>query len=544
MRGADVVIKTLKSLGVERIFALSGNQIMSLFDACIDAGVSIVHVRHEAAAMHMADGWGRLTGQPGVAMVTAGPGMANAVSAMYGAMMAESPCIILTGHASLAQLGKGAFQEMAQAEIASHVCKASWTAQSGPGLAEDMTRAFAIASAGRPGPVHISLPFDFLEKPVEGIKEPGPLPYNLMQSPGPLKEREAASILDALETARRPIMIAGPAMMRGRARDEVKSLSHRTRIPVAFMESPRGVNDPSLGGLAGVLQKADTVFVVGKKVDYTMRFGQPPAFAADASFIQLDAEEESIKQTKRQFADASRVAQAYAADPLKSTELLLKLAKEREWDYGSWTEHTKAALAHRPPEWKALASPPTGPLYAAELCYAVQEFLTGEQDVFISDGGEFGQWAQACMTAPVRVINGIAGSIGSAIPLAIAARVAHPKSRIVIFLGDGTAGFHALEMDTALRYGLPFVAIVGNDAAWGAEYQIQLRSYGKGRLYECELLPTRYDKIATAMGCHGERVSTFADLRPALERAFDSGLPSLLNVDIRRDAAPAAPSHG
>lgn len=162
-RGADILARALARAGTRTLFSLSGNQIMPVYDAAIDAKLDIVHVRHEAAAVHMADAWGRLTGEPGVALVTGGPGHGNAVSALYTALAAEAPLVLLSGHAPLAQLGKGAFQEMRQAEMAAPVAKASWTARSAEGLGQDIARAFAIARSGRPGPVHVSLPFDVLE---------------------------------------------------------------------------------------------------------------------------------------------------------------------------------------------------------------------------------------------------------------------------------------------------------------------------------------------------------------------------------------------
>src|SRR5271168_2876800 len=162
LRGADIVARSLRRLGCRRVFTLSGNHIMSIFDAALDAGIDLVHVRHEAAAVHMADAHGRLTGEVGVALVTGGPGHANAVGALYTALAAESAVVLLSGHAPLDELGKGAFQEMAQAEMAAPACKASWTVRSAQTLGKDLARAMRMAKTGRPGPVHLSLPSDLL----------------------------------------------------------------------------------------------------------------------------------------------------------------------------------------------------------------------------------------------------------------------------------------------------------------------------------------------------------------------------------------------
>ena len=158
--------------------------------------------------------------------------------------------------------------------------------------------------------------------------------------------------------------------------------------------------------------------------------------------------------------------------------------------------------------------------------------------MFISDGGEFGQWAQACLSAPNRVINGVAGSIGAALPFAIAARIAKPDAPVIAVMGDGTFGFHPAEIDTGVRYGLPFVCVVGNDARWNAEYQIQLRDYGRGRLHGCELLPTRYDNVASAFGGYGELVTSAKQVGPAARRAMMSNLPACINILIEGIAAP------
>jgi acetolactate synthase-1/2/3 large subunit len=168
----------------------------------------------------------------------------------------------------------------------------------------------------------------------------------------------------------------------------------------------------------------------------------------------------------------------------------------------------------------------------------VQKHLDGTNAVFVCDGGEFGQWAQACLSAQYRVINGPAGSIGSALPFAAAAKLAFPAANVVALLGDGTFGFHAAEFDTAVRYDLPFVAVVGNDARWNAEYQIQLRAYGPKRAIGCELAPSRYDLVAAALGGHGEHVTREDDLPAALQRAFQSGQPACVNAMIEGLPAP------
>jgi len=200
----------------------------------------------------------------------------------------------------------------------------------------------------------------------------------------------------------------------------------------------------------------------------------------------------------------------------------------------------RAAIAYRPAASERATQMDSGRVHPLAALRPLQALLDSHpQAVLVSDGGEFGQWAQACLQAPHRVINGMAGSIGSALPYAIGARCALPDGPIVATLGDGTFGFHASEIDTAVRYRLPFVAVIGNDARWNAEYQIQLREYGRDRLVGCELAPTRYDLVCAAFGGHGELVTGQPELAGAVQRAHASRLPACINVMIDGVAAPA-----
>jgi acetolactate synthase I/II/III large subunit len=493
LRGADVLARALAAAGTRHVFALSGNHVMPAFDAALDAGLSLVHVRHEAAAVHMADAWGRLTGEPGIALVTGGPGHANAVSALYTALASESPLVLLSGHAPLDELGKGAFQEMRQAEVAAPLCKLSWTSQSAQGLAGDLVRAWREARYGTPGPVHLSVPNDVLDAVVEADL-PSPAEFELRHPP--IDEGAAGNVRAALASAKRPLIVAGPAAMR----DAIEGLEEALGVPVIGMESPRGMNDPSLGRLAEVLKMADVVVLAGKRLDFTLKFGK--AFAPDCRVIEAGA---AVLKVIQKIPGAS-----------------------------AWRDEVRAALDYRPPGWKGIE----GTLHPVAVCGAAQRLLDAPDAILVCDGGEFGQWAQACLRAPRRLINGPAGAIGSALPFAAAAKLAFPQAPVIAMLGDGTFGFHMAEIDTAVRCGLGYIAVIGNDATWNAEYQIQLRAYGAERARGCELLPTRYGAVAAAMGAHGEDVFSFAELGSALVRAVSSGKPACVNVMIERVPAP------
>ncbi len=500
LRGADIIARGLARAGTRYVFALSGNHVMPLFDAALDAKLPLLHVRHEAAAVHMADAWGRLTGEAGVALVTGGPGHANAVSALYTALAAESPVVLLSGHAPLNELGKGAFQEMAQAEMAAPACKAAWTVRSAQALGEDLARAMRMAKAGRPGPVHLSLPSDLLEAQVDAA-----LPAREDFFPQAAFSGMNEEVLEALRKAKKPVLIAGPALGNARGRAALRQFEAATGVPAIVMESPRGVNDPSQGLLAEVLATADVAVLAGKRKDFTLKFGA--AFGKGCRVMEMDA---------------------WVAPEIA-----------KPWPKSGWPNEVQAALAFRPASWKNLASKSEGPLHPVEVGREVQKLLDAPEAVLVADGGEFGQWAQATVTAPHRVINGVAGSIGAALPFAAAAKLALPGSKVVAMLGDGTFGFHSSEIDTAVRSELAYVAVVGNDSCWNAEYQIQLRSYGAARAHGLELLPARYDQVAAGFGAHGEHVERPGELAAALGRAGAAGRAACVNVMIERLPAPA-----
>jgi acetolactate synthase-1/2/3 large subunit len=534
LRGADVLARSLQRAGARHVFSLSGNHVMSVYDALLDGGPELVHVRHEAAAVHMADAWGRLTGEPGVALLTGGPGHANGVSALYTALASESPLVLLSGEAPIRERHKGAFQEMRQGEMAAPVVKAAFCAQSAGTLGEDLARAWRHAKFGRPGPVYLGLPSDVLEARIEDGEHAVPATEAFGVGAIPLGEAAAQAVLAELARATRPLVLAGPAMATDRGRTALRALAQATGVPALCMESPRGVNDPSLGALARVLAQADLVVLLGKRLDFTLRYGQPPTLRADCRIVLLDPEPEALRQAGYTLGDPARLALAALASPFEAAAQLASLAQPAR---SGWTDEVDAALRERP---VAKQSPGAGAVHPAELGRAVQrEIDRAGEAVLVADGGEFGQWAQACVSAPTRVINGPAGAIGSALPFAIAAKLARPGASVFAMLGDGTFGLHMAEFDTALRAKLPFVAVVGNDSCWNAEHQIQLRSYGRERARGCELLPTRYDRVAAALGGHGEHVERADELPAALARAAASRLPACVNVTIERVAAPA-----
>jgi len=534
LRGADIVARTLDRAGMHQIFTLSGNHIMEIFDATIGTDINLTHVRQEGAAVLMAGAWGQLTGNVGIAMVTGGPGHTNAVAALCTPQASEMPMVLLSGHAPTSELGRGSFQELPQAEMAATVTKAAWMAESAHTVGHELALAIQIAASGRPGPVHLSLPSDVLEEMVDDAPDIWPEVGDFSPNTQLLSDVAADATIAAMEAAERPIILVGPHLCTAPGRAAQRALEAKLGVPVVGMESPRGLNDPCLGAFAEELQKADLLVLLGKPLDFTLKFGDTPAVNADCQFVVIDPDIELIERAS--LSKGARLIHNAIADSMPAARTLTE--RGRSVGNADWCTAVHAAIKHRPDAWKDITGE-EGALHALDFCRGVQSFLASHPShVLIMDGGEIGQWSQANLDNERRITNGVTGSIGAATPFALAARVAEQNDPVLTIMGDGTFGFHMAEFDTAVRNDIPFVAVVGNDACWNAEHQIQIRDYGENRAHACELLPARYDQVVEAMGGYGEHVTRAEDVAGAIERAYASGKPACVNVMIQSVAAP------
>jgi acetolactate synthase-1/2/3 large subunit len=537
MRGADLLVQALAVAGVKKIFSLSGNQIMPIYDACVDAGIEIIHTRHESAAVFMADAWAQLTGQVGVCLVTAAPGAANALGPLFTARHSESPIVLLTGDSPLSQDGKGAFQELDQVPMTQPLTKLSFRAMSAAGLGWDMARAIRTAQSGRPGPVHVALPFDVVEGDAAGGAAPPQ--SSLQRTHAGLRASDAQQIVQTLDAASAPLIVCGPVMNSTRSGELLDELQRALDAPVVAMESPRGLKDPALGDFAKALAKADVVLSLGKPIDFTLGFGGLAHCADSCRWMVIDADAAERDRAHLNLGD--RLAIAVAGDP-RDAALDLVVAGSGGTARAAWRSEVADLIAAR--SYSVDDTAESGKITPAALNAAVQRQLdAAPESVVVCDGGEFGQWSQAGTNAKYRLINGPGGSIGGGLCYAVAAKAARPDALVFALMGDGTVGFHFAEFETAARTNTPFVVIIGNDERWNAEYQIQLRGYGPNRLIGCELSDARYDKAVEALGGHGEYVTDAGELDAALARAVASGKVACVNVMIEGLPAPSGSAH-
>ncbi len=532
-RGADLLVQSLARAGVRVVYSLSGNQIMPVYDACIDAGIRIVHCRHEGAAVFMADAHAQLTGEVGIALVTAAPGFANALGAAYCARMSESPVVILSGDSPVGRDGDGAFQELDQNAIAAPLVKLTLRPRKAADLGAMLALAIRTARSGRPGPVQMALPFDLLNAVLPDATVPPEADF--VAEPRPADGQGLAAILADLDGAGQPLVLTGPALNASRGRAILTELSEKLDLPVIAMESPRGLKDPALGALADVLALADRVLLLGKAIDFTLGFAEGGTFAGAKRVHVVDPDPAIRDRARRKLAGKAGLVLAGGA-PATAAALLRHAASGSRNRRAGWREKVAGLLAQR------VAAPDTGARISPHaFASAINRALAGDPDaVLLSDGGEIGQWVQHLAAAPRRIINGPSGAIGGVLCQGIAAKLLNPDARVLAAMGDGTVGFHFAELDTAAREGINLVVVVGNDGLWNAEHQIQLRDYGADRLIGCALAPgRRYDLAAEGLGCAGFHVTRVQELDTALEAAFRAGRPALVNVQIEGLPAPS-----
>jgi acetolactate synthase-1/2/3 large subunit len=529
--GADILVRQLVAANVSHIFSLSGNQIMPIYNACIGHGIKIIHTRHEGAAVFMADAWAQMTGQIGVALVTAAPGFANALGPLFTARQSEVPLLLISGDSPVNKDGWGAFQEFDQITASAPFTKESIRILSVETLAGVVAEGMQLAAAGRPGPVHLAIPHDVLDTALgqpdasaaAGDPQPSPLPAT-----GSISE-----IISLLASATHPLLLAGPAVNRALASDVKSQLIHECGLPVIGMESPRGLNDPRLGKLKQVFAQADLIICLGKTVDFTLGFGADSIFAARPDWVVVDADADQLAKAARHLGDRLQISTN--ANPSGFAASLLESAPDNALR-SQWCDLVDAALLTRRPIGRS--GPAGQSINSANLCAAIAQQAVQQTSTVICDGGEIGQWAQHYIRGDVEIINGPSGAIGGGLCYAVAAKMAAPDHTVFAIMGDGTVGFHFVEFETAVRENAPFVVIIGNDARWNAEHQIQLRDYGPDRLIGCQLSDARYDLAVEGLGGHGEYVTQLGDLDSAIKRAIASNKPACVNVQIDGLAAP------
>lgn len=522
--GAGLLARALKGHGVHCIFSLSGDVLTPLYDACLDEGIRIVDFRHEQAAVHAADGWARATGQPGVAAVTGGAGVTNTITGLANAFHGGSPILLIGGRRPLAEADRGAFGEQDALALVSPITKWARTVHEAVRIPEYVSRGLGQARSGRPGPVFLEIPADLLQERVEPREPASPMVDARPQGDPQLVEIAAG----LLQQARRPVILAGSGVWWGRAWDELRLLAEAHGVPVCSIRLGRGAvpedHPLSLGAFKGALREADVVLVLGARLDWALDFGR--IVNAEARIVHVNMDPGEIGR--------NRAAEVGIVGDVGQVlrQLRQALGRAEAPDRSAWLGRVQGLRARFLEHMEKHARSGATPIHPLRLCRELADFLARDYTLAL-DGGEIQIWAAMAMRVygPARWLDsGGFGCLGTGLPFALAAKLAGPAERVVLLTGDGSFGFSAMEIDTAVRQDLPVVAVIANDGAWGMIKHMQEDAYGRERVVATELGWVRYDRMAEGLGAHGEFVELPQDIRPALERAFASGRPAVVNV--------------
>jgi acetolactate synthase-1/2/3 large subunit len=528
--GGRLVVDALKKEGVEYIFSLSGGHINPIYQACLDTGIKVIDTRHEQAAAHMAEAWGKLTRKPGVCVVTAGPGFTNAITGVANARASNTPMIVIAGRSGLAETEKLALQELEQIDIIRPLIKWGRVVYEPHRLYEFTAMAFRHAMTGRPGPVFLEIPTDIMHKQVEEKDAVRPEGYRPKFQPGSSKDG-VTQALEMLRQAKKPAIIAGSGAYFSGADEELKKFVELTDIPVFTSLMGRGLlsdNDPQCFGLpmmggADIMQNADVIMVLGSRLGLYLGYGQAPLFPADAKMIQVDIEGSEIGRNRK-------IDLGLVGDIKEVLKDMIELFDVSPFSHKDYLDSISTPARDSRQNIRNL-SVASGKLNQARIMKEINEFLDPDA-VVVADGGD--TFVATLMGADVSLPGhflayGDFGCLGVGIPFGLAAKLRHPDKQVLVTMGDGSAGINLMEFHTAVRFNLPIVMVVFNDQAWGMIRNSQ-KVYGPDRIVGCELGEVSYEKVVEALGGYGERVDKADDIKPALKRAFASGKPACINV--------------
>jgi len=529
--GGHLVAKYMKAVeNVSTVFTISGGHIESILDGFTNYQIDPIDVRHEQAAAMMAHAWSIYKNEPGVCLVTAGPGFTNSLTGVANAYLDNAPIIVLCGRHPLRDDLTGALQELNQIDMVKPITKWSATCYDTRRIPEYLSIAFRQATMGRPGPVFLELPPDILN--VEIDPETAPFPkrrrHKTCSFPDDAELREAA---DTINKAQRPLFLGGSGVGMSGCSDTLKAFIEKSGMPFALANTGRGtlpdnhplsINDGGFTGIMTGLPQADVIVAAGIRFNWVLQSGK---MFPDAKVVRIDIEPHEIDRNR--CSDVGLVGDCGSVFE-KLTPLLEKT------DHTQWIDRLRnayKAFMTTELEKRATASEPIHPI---RLVAQIQEVFRDDA-YYVADGGDTSYYGLAGFIssnkAGVQIPAGaLLGCLGTGIPFGISAKLIHPDKPVVVLNGDGSFGFNSMEFDTALRHNIPLICVVNNDCAWGMIKHSQEMSIGEDRCTCAELGMRNYEKMVEGLGGYGELVTRDEEIQPALKRALESGKPACINV--------------
>lgn len=529
--GGHLVAKYMKTVeNIRMVFTLSGGHIESILDGFTEYNIKTIDVRHEQAAAMMAHAWSIYTGEPGVCLVTAGPGFTNSLTGIVNAYLDNVPLVVLCGRHPLRDDLTGALQEMNQIDMIKPVTKWNATCYETRRIPEYISIAFRQATMGRPGPAFLELPPDILFDEVDEDKVAIPHRRIHKSSVHP-EESELQEAAGLINVAQKPLFLGGSGVGMSGFQDELKTFIEKTGIPFALMNNGRGalpdnhplcINDGGFTGLMTGLPQTDVIVATGIRFNWVLQSGQ---LFPNAKVIRIDIDPHEIDRNRS--SDVGLVGDCgYILN-----QLLPRVDKR---DHGEWeTKLRNAYKAFMTTELEQRETP-SDPIHPNRLVAQIMEVF-GEDAYYVADGGDTSYYGLAGFRsihkAGVMIPAGaLLGCLGTGIPFAMAAKLANPDKPAIVLNGDGSFGFNSMEFDTMVRHNIPVICIVNNDCAWGMIKHSQKMSIGEERYTCAELGMRHYEKMVEGLGGYGEMVTVDKDIIPAIKRAIDSGKPACINV--------------
>jgi thiamine pyrophosphate-dependent acetolactate synthase large subunit-like protein len=523
--GSQILARALRKQDIDTMFYLMGGPMLAAESACITEGIRSIDVRHEQAAAMMAHAWARVTNRVAVCMASSGPGTTNLVTGVANAWADAAPLLAIGGAAPLVYSGRGIFQECDQLSLFKPITKWADRCLDVKRVPDMVATALRQARSGRPGPVYLDMPGDVLYKEIDEDALRYPEPGTSMSRSRPKGDPDAIqAAIQLLTEAKRPVLVSGSGIIWSQASDELRRFVELAGVPFYTTPQGRGVipDDHDLSFLAArntAFRETDLIMVVATRMNYVSGHFTSPRFAADARLVQVDIEPGEIGLTRS--CDVGIVGDARA--------ILEQLHQEGEGRlrrslFTPWVDYLRAVHAEKSAEVEKRMSTDAVPIHPLRLCKEVREFLSRDAYLVV-DGQEilnFGRQAIPTFLPGHRLNSGPWGTMGVGLPFGLGVKVAHPDRQVLVLHGDGSFGLNGMELDTAVRHRINVVCVISLNGGWTADPQ----GVKPGR----DLGYTRYDRMAEALGCHGEYVEEPDQIRPALERAFAAGKPAVVNV--------------
>jgi acetolactate synthase-1/2/3 large subunit len=536
LTGGQLVARTLKQAGVGHVFTLCGGHILPIYDGCLTEGISIIDTRHEQAAAHAADAYARLTRGVGVAIVVPGPGVTDSVTGVANAYAARSPVLLIGGAAPLALRGLGALQETEQVALLRPITKGAWSVSETRQIPEVLATAVRTALAGRPGPVFVEIPVDLLMTTIEDRL--APIPTGYVHRTRAAIEADALGRLEALLAgAERPVVIAGGGVYWDDAAKSLAAFAERAGLPVFMNGAGRGAlatDHPNafFQTRGWALGHADVVLVLGAPLDFRLGYGRPPTFAEDAKVAMIDVDPVELGRNR-----PLDIGVAGDIDVI-----LRQLGDALPKGVGTRTAPWRSELRRREGEARAtlveLAATDQAPVSHYRWAWEIACAVTRDT-IVVADGGDvvncaakfvpidrMGQWLDP----------GPLGCLGVGPSFALAAKLLRPDQRVLLVSGDGAFGLNGMELETAVRFKLPFTCVIGNDGGWGQIRSPQVSFFGESRTVATSLPTTRYDLMVEALGGRGAYVTDPREIGSVLRRALASDEVWCVNVALDPEA--------